>query len=251
MNLLIDMGNSRLKSAQLIGGRLVSFESMSYDGRPPIDCLKSVINGKSEIDAITLVSVLGDAFKSELLDFCEAKKIFLTWAASTAQAHGVINSYHQPSRLGSDRFVALVGARKLFPKQYCIVVDCGTAVTVDALDAQGVFLGGVIMPGLQLWGDSLTGRASQLNAHELEQPDVFARDTPQAIGSGSVYGLVGAVEGVCQRMASQFEAQAGVEVPVIKVLCGGDAELIAAHTSVKFEVLPQLVLTGLAEFTNS
>ncbi|PID45582.1 MAG: hypothetical protein CSB47_08000 [Proteobacteria bacterium] len=249
MRLLIDMGNSRLKSARYANAQLDQFVSRPYGDSTPIDCLKAFIRGQSELVSVTLVSVLGDAFQTEVKAYCQKEGIHLIWAASSATAHGIRSAYHTPENLGSDRFVALVGARKLFPEQYCIVVDCGTATTVDALTSDGVFCGGVIIPGLQLWGDSLMSRANQLNAHEMNHPTVFAKDTPQAIGSGSVYGLVGAIEGLCQRMEVQFRRDAGVDIPVVRLLCGGDAHLIAAHTRLSFEVVPHLVLTGLTEFT--
>lgn len=249
MKWLIDMGNSRLKAAQYDKGRLSGFVTEAYEGRPSIACLKEFIARRSSLEAIILVSVLGETFQAEVRDYCHDNKISLVWAESSAAAYGVRNNYRVPKKLGSDRFVALVGARKLFPEQYCIVVDCGTAVTVDALTNDGLFRGGVIIPGLQLWGDSLTSRANQLNAHELDSPTVFARDTAQAIGSGSLYGLVAAIEGLCTRMEAQLRQDTESGLTVVRLLCGGDAHLIARHSSLSFEVLPHLVLTGLAEFT--
>lgn len=247
--LLIDMGNSRLKSARYHDGVFSNFESNTYLGRSAIECFKSFLVAQSELACVAVVSVLGDEFYRDVSSYCEQQNISLCWAASSLQAHGVENSYLIPERLGSDRFVALVGARQLFPMQYCIVIDCGTAVTMDAMTDSGVFCGGVIIPGLQLWGDSLTSRATQLKAYKLNHPAVFAKDTAQAIGSGSLYGLVGAIEGLCQRMEGQLQQDAGTDVAVIRLLCGGDASLVAEHSSLSFEVLPHLVLTGLAEFT--
>lgn len=248
-DLLIDMGNTRLKSARLKDGVLGCFESETYAEGMAIRCFEDFVSKQSDFLTVIVVSVLGERFQLDVEAYCQKHKISLLWAASSLQAHGVRNSYLEPERLGSDRFVALVGARKLFPKQYCIVIDCGTAVTIDALTDAGVFSGGVIIPGLQLLGDSLTSRANQLNAHQLESPSVFAKDTEQAIGSGSLYGLVGAIDGVCQRMEVGLKQKVGSDLSVVKLLCGGDASLIAEHSSLSFEVLPHLVLTGLAEFT--
>lgn len=249
MKLLIDMGNSRLKAACFDDGKLHGFESVPYEGISSIECFKTYLSTHSEIVSVTLVSVLGEAFHESVREYCQQCGITLIWAASSGGAFGIQNKYLEPVSLGSDRFVALVGARKLFPGQYCIVVDCGTAVTVDTLTSDGVFNGGVIIPGLQLWGDSLTSRANQLNAHQLENPSVFAKDTAQAIGSGSLFGLVGAIEGLCQRIEMQAKQSEGDDLAVVRVLCGGDAELVAEHSLLTFEVVPHLVLTGLAEFT--
>lgn len=249
MKLLIDMGNSRLKAACYESDKLHSFESVPYDGASSIDCFKAFVSNQVGLISVTLVSVLGDVFREDVREYCQQNGIALGWAASSESAYGVENKYLKPTSLGSDRFVALVGARKIFPDQYCIVVDCGTAVTVDALTAGGVFCGGVIIPGLQLWGDSLTSRANQLNAHQLEHPSVLARDTAQAIGSGSLFGLVGAIEGLCKRIEIQLKQNDGDDITVVRLLCGGDAHVIAEHSLLTFQVEPHLVLIGLAEFT--
>ena len=249
MKLLIDMGNSRLKAATYDGNKLSNFESVSYGDESALQCFKDYLSSQLELVSVTLVSVLGSEFHGYVKAHCLELGIELVWAASSVKGQGVKNNYLQPLSLGSDRFVALVGARKLFPDQYCIVVDCGTAVTVDALTSDGTFCGGVIIPGLQLWGDSLTSRANQLNAHELERPSVLARDTAQAIGSGSLFGLVGAIEGLCQRVESQLRINHGDAIKVVRLLCGGDALMVAEHSLLSFEVEPHLVLLGLTEFS--
>lgn len=251
MELVVDMGNSRLKAAVYSDSELSDFKSIPYNNEPAIECLKKQLLAFPDLTKLILVSVLGQGFESSVRGYCEQQGINLIWAASSENAQGVQNNYTKPLSLGSDRFVALVGAKKLFPNQYCIVVDCGTAVTVDALTSDGVFCGGVIIPGLQLWGDSLTSRAKQLDAHEPDRPSVLAKDTAQAIGSGSLYGLVGAVEGLCQRIESQLRTTYGGDISVVRLLCGGDAHVIAKHSRLTFELEPHLVLLGLTEFSGT
>lgn len=248
MKLLVDMGNSRLKSAICESGGLHAFHSEAYEGRRAIECLEAYLLTHEVVTDLALVSVRGKAFEADVRALCEQRGITLYWAGSTAKAYGVRNQYREPETLGSDRFVAMVGARALFSDKHCIVVDCGTAVTIDGLTADGEFCGGVIIPGLRLWGDSLIQRADQLNEHRLQHPEVFARDTAQAIGSGSLYGLVGAIEGICQRMQSQLETRFGPDIKVTRIVCGGDAELITEHATSGFELHPHLVLQGLARF---
>ena len=249
MKLLIDMGNSRLKSARYTNKKLSDFVSIPYGEKSSLACFKAYILEQSGLVSVTMVSVLGNGFQRSIRAFCQEVGIQLVWAASSERGQGVENKYLKPLSLGSDRFVALVGAKKLFPNQYCIVVDCGTAVTVDALTADGVFCGGVIIPGLQLWGDSLTSRANQLNAHQLDHPSVLARDTAQAIGSGSLFGLVGAIEGLCQRIEMQLKHDHAGDVDVVRLLCGGDAQIVAQHSHLTYVVEPHLVLMGLTEFS--
>lgn len=250
MKLLLDMGNSRLKSAVLSdAGELSQFVFATYGQQPPIEILAKHLNGFESIDSVTLVSVLGEHFHQQVIALLDRRKIPLRWANSEANAYGVTNHYNQPEQLGSDRFVALVAARQAFPEQACIVIDCGTAVTIDALTERGEFYGGVIIPGLKLWSDSLIRNADQLNQQQTQNPELFARDTAQAIGSGSVFGLTSAIEGICQRMSQGLQRPLADKAALKLVICGGDAELVTKYSRLTFELMPHLVLMGLAEYT--
>jgi len=250
MKLLVDMGNSRLKSAVLNEAReLVQFVFKPYDDLGPVETLGEHVDSYAAVESVVLVSVLGSEFHRQVIELLKKRSIPLCWVASEANLHGVINNYRQPTQLGSDRFVALVAARKAFPDYCCIVIDCGTAVTVDAINDCGEFCGGVIIPGLKLWSDSLIKRAGQLNEHQIEDAELFARDTAQAIGSGSIFGLTSAIEGVSLRMTEQLKQSKHGDAEVKLIICGGDAELIAQYSYLAFEVMPHLVLLGLAEYT--
>jgi type III pantothenate kinase len=246
MTLLVDMGNSRMKVAE--STKVDDVYTLSYGDASAVNCLVSYLEQQSTLTSIALVSVLGEQFEKDIKQYCTDKNVELTWVTSTKAAQGINNYYDKPSALGSDRFVALVGAIKQFPSQYCIVVDCGTAVTIDSLTAEGEFQGGVILPGLQLWGQSLIGRTSQLDENNLVSPELLAKNTADAIGAGSVYGLVGAVDGICLRMKQRFIEGGADSSSVRLVLCGGDAALVASHSQLDFTVLPHLVLMGLAQY---
>ena len=250
MKLLLDMGNSRLKSAVLSNaGELSQFVSTAYSEQSPIVTLTQHLQQYTGIDSVTMVSVLGSDFHAQVVLMLEQQKTPLYWAASEANAYGVINRYHLPQQLGSDRFVALVAAKAAFPGQYCIVIDCGTAVTIDGLTDAGEFCGGVIIPGLKLWSDSLIRRADQLHEHQIQNTQLFAKDTAQAIGSGSVFGLTSAIEGICGRMTKELQSSTGGGVCPKLLICGGDSELISQFSQLEFELMPHLVLMGLAEYT--
>lgn len=248
MVLLVDMGNSRMKAAYSTELDFGDIYTLSYGELSALNCLIGYLEQQSTLASIALVSVLGEQFEKDIKEYCKEKSIKLTWISSTKAAQGVNSYYDKPSALGSDRFVALVGALKQFPNQYCIVVDCGTAVTIDSLTAKGEFQGGVILPGLQLWGRSLIGHTNQLGENNLVLPELFAKNTADAIGAGSVYGLVGAVDGICLRMKQRFVENGTDGSSVRLVLCGGDAALVASHSQLDFTVLPHLVLMGLAHY---
>ncbi|MGB1311035.1 MAG: type III pantothenate kinase [Leucothrix sp.] len=250
MQLLLDMGNSRLKSAVLSRDKtLTQHVAVAYEPQEPIQTLVAHLDQYQTVKSIVIVSVLGGEFRQQLTAICKQRNIELQWAISEAHAKGIVNQYHKPEQLGADRFVALVGARNLFPDQSCIVIDCGTAVTIDALTDNGVFCGGVIVPGLALWGERLIGRADQLNDHQVVDTQLLAKNTAQAIGSGSVFGLSCAIEGIYQRMSVELQKVSKQAVGPKAVICGGDAALVTQYTQLDFELMPHLVLMGLAAYT--
>ena len=145
-----------------------------------------------------------------------------------------------PERVGTDRLcVAAMAYHRM--GQACVVADFGTAVTVDCVDAEGVFLGGAILPGLELGARSLAGRTAHLPRVEPSDPDwVFGQDTEQAIIGGLVYGARGALRQLTEAYATELG-----QWPLL-ILTGGDAELVAAGSDLVDVVVPDLALTGIA-----
>lgn len=175
------------------------------------------------------------------------------WMQASESACDVINHYKVPQTLGSDRWAALIAAWQM-QHAPCVVVNAGTAVTIDALSMQaqnkqhGEFLGGMILPGIYLMQTSLGGGTAQLPAHvtPLETDtglDIFARSTAQAIHSGTLCAIGGAIV----QMAKALEAKSG-QIPNI-ILSGGDAPVIQRyliHTANNPTIIiDHLVLTGL------
>jgi len=247
--LLVDAGNSRLKACDYSAQRgLDAFTAVRHNNKKPaIDCLIELIQGRGAT-YLVMVSVLGKQFELSVEQLCAASGIQLRWVRSAEEAAGIKNSYSEPELLGSDRFVAMAAARHLYEAEHCIVVDCGTAVTVDALTGQGEFVGGVIMPGLQLWGSSLRNGTRQLDDVTIEQTRLLAKDTASAIGSGSLFGLISAIEGVTLRMQRILQDESGVDTVVRRIMCGGDAEQLNTLALDPFELHPRLVLQGLVQF---
>lgn len=161
---------------------------------------------------------------------------------ATAAAHGVRNGYRQAERLGIDRWAALVAAftRHGGP---VLVADCGTALTVDCVDADGQHAGGLIAPGLGLMQRALLGgtRLGESNASVPGGLDEgFGRDTGEAISRGCLVMLAGALE----RARARSREACGGEGRLL--LTGGDAEAVLPHLSAGWEAAPGLVLEGLA-----
>lgn len=155
---------------------------------------------------------------------------------SLPQLAGVTNGYRNPAQLGCDRFAAAIGARALAPGLPVIVANCGTATTIDAITAEGVFLGGMILPGLGLMASSLARHTAQLPqiADAAALPAGFADNTDDAILSGCLAAQTGAIE----RAMRMHGAQACL-------LSGGAAPRIAQTLALPFQLVDNIVMLGL------
>jgi type III pantothenate kinase len=149
---------------------------------------------------------------------------------------GVRNGYQQPEQLGSDRWAALIAAWQ-YVQGACLVVNCGTATTVDALSAKGEFLGGLILPGVSLMQRSLATNTAQLIEESGSLQD-FPRNTADAIHSGMLRATVGAIR-------HQFDLLRAREGTVRCLIDGGSAGVVRAHLGLPSEQLDNLVLRGL------
>lgn len=250
--LLLDAGNTRLKWALYSASTqvLTPVQALDYvpEGDNPLglSALGELLAERPEIKQIVAVHVLGQGFEQSLEGLSMVFGLPTHCVKSQAQGYGVQVAYTQPERLGADRFVALVAAHHLYPNDACIVMDCGTGVTIDALLPTGQHLGGLILPGIRTSGEALIKRAKATHlAQSLDTIELFAKDTIQGIGGGSVLGLVGALEGISTRM------QQALNQPVKRLLTGGDAPLLKQYLSTDYLEQPQLIMQGLRVITES
>jgi type III pantothenate kinase len=188
-------------------------------------------------DAIIAANVAGARVAGALGRAARRFKQRIRYARGAARQCGVHNSYETPARLGADRWGALIGAWHRH-RGACVVVSAGTTMTVDALSADGVFLGGFIVAGGDLMREALARNTAQLRPRSGRFA-FFPTRTADAIESGSVNALAGAVE----RMR-RFMREAG-EAGVLTVLSGGGAQALAPHLNGSVEVVDNLVLEGL------
>ncbi|VVE86460.1 type III pantothenate kinase [Pandoraea bronchicola] len=163
--------------------------------------------------------------------------------ASESRA-GVRNGYHTPAQLGSDRWASLIGAHAAWPGEHLLIVTLGTATTVEALRADGDYLGGLIAPGPALMLQSLAQGTAQLPTLDATMPSggqAFARSTADAI----LRGCAAAQAGLVERSHAQLQAQLGA--PVRCVLSGGARRTLAQTLTLPFTEHDQLVPAGLYE----
>jgi type III pantothenate kinase len=159
------------------------------------------------------------------------------WVVSRREQCGVLSRYAVPEQLGADRWAALIGARARHTGA-CVVVNAGTAVTIDALTPAGEFLGGLILPGPELMAQALADGTAGL-PRQPGQFEVFPTSTANAIFTGAVQAACGAIERVERALAA-----AGHSEPQI-VISGGSGELVAARLGRPVTLAPNLVLEGL------
>lgn len=229
------MGNTRLKWAtvndeQLITGEpllnaVLTQQTLLKLWQPLTAPTQLVIACVSANQSLTLVMEVAVSLWAD---------INIVRMRSQAQGFGLTNAYLQPEKLGVDRWLALIAARHFYAVPAC-VVDCGTAITVDLIDAQGNHLGGLISAGLALMKKSLAHGTDALPFSDTPYPLEAANFTEAAIYSGTLLAVVGFIEQVIAKHGN-----------VSVILTGGDAALIAPHLSIKAIVDPDLVLRGLA-----
>jgi len=252
MLLLVDAGNTRIKwalihPARLGVGALGHWAAYGSVGREDVCRMADALQGV-DITRVLISNVAGAemhaALERMVLRALGMKPVPLTWFASQAELAGVRNGYREPAQLGCDRFAALIGARALFPGVPLVVATCGTATTVDALDADGRFRGGMILPGLALMAAALAQNTAQLP--QVPQYNVgaqpFADNTHDAIASGCIAAQAGAIGRAVAAHAAQLQQDAA---RLQCILSGGAAGAIAPHLSGAVQQVDNLVLIGL------
>jgi len=171
---------------------------------------------------------------SKLLSCWEVKP---KWVTALAYQCGVRNYYANPLLLGSDRWAALIAAWGR-QQQGCLVIDTGTAMTVDALSDTGEFLGGIIVPGIELMKKALTANTTALQNQEGKFSD-FPDNTANAIHSGTVHALAGAIKS----MSELFTIAVGHKPECI--ISGGGSKQLLSALNINANVVDNLVLEGL------
>lgn len=233
--LAIDAGNTRIKWGLHADGAWTRRGWVPTGGSA---ALAEALAGIERPERIVVSNVAGDAVRAAIAQAVASYGAEPDWLAASSECCGVKSGYAAPSQLGADRWAALIGARHRYDGP-CVVVNVGTTMTVDALSADGVFLGGCIVPGLDLMQHALDRNTAQLTrvpGRFLYFPD----NTGDAIMSGAINALAGAVD----RMVGYMQ-ETGEPEPLV-VLSGGAADALEPHLRARLERVENLVLEGLA-----
>ncbi len=237
MKVLMDIGNTRIKWCIDDSKGVESYRAIAHRNISFISQVQQAWEAIDTPDVLAIASVSKKIIAQQLIELARTlwPHVSVIIAKSQAQGGGVINAYPQADKLGVDRWLGLIALRHYYPGCSCIV-DCGTAITVDVLNQQGLHLGGLISPGLQTMKHSLFKGTEDLAYAERHYAAGLANFTESAIYSGTLYAASGLIEKAVSELCSCQTI----------VLTGGDADLLAQHLTFKLIVDADLVLKGLS-----
>lgn len=229
--LAIDLGNTRAKAGVFLDGKLIQrfvFDSLDTDA------IASVFS-RHRIDEAILSSVVEHP---EAIELVISKYTRLNTLRSIKR-FPLRNKYRTPGTLGADRLADAAGAAVLFPGKNVLVIDAGTCIKYDIVEAGGTYLGGSISPGINM-------RFTALHQHTGKLPLVapapyrgfIGKDTKSSLLTGVLQGTVFEIEGFVRRYKKEFK---GLKI----ILTGGDASRLAKHLNFSIFATPDLVLIGL------
>ncbi len=241
MKLLIDIGNTRVKWCELQDPQLLSVPTFVHNKSNIKEELFAAWQSLHTPDTLVLACVSSMNIKQQLIEVAKRlwTDIHIVEAKTQQYAYGVSNSYIHPEKLGVDRWLVLLAAFKEYkkPLNSLCVIDCGTAITFDALDKKGVHLGGMIMPGLSLMKNALYKGTANLAIGSEFHTLGLANNTEGAIYSGHLSAVKGFIE---------FGLGCISNVPDVVILTGGDACFIAESLNFQTIVDASLIFKGLA-----
>ncbi len=239
MILLVDVGNTRIKWRLWEQGQTGPGGSLLHKGLALTGLGERLWSDLKRPSQVMIANVAGAAMATALRDWIKQAWQLEPWFAMTAATgFGVSNAYAIPAQMGVDRWVAMIGARAKLGHSCCIV-DCGTAVTVDALTAEGQHLGGVIFPGVRLMREALYRDTRQIPAEDQGQPTVFGRSTRDCVWGGTTHAVAAAIDGIAERMEEKLPGETQ------RLLTGGDADLLLPYLRGRYRLEPELIFQGL------
>lgn len=236
--LLVDLGNSRLKWATAKGGTLVESRAREWRGADFMGLLDACWSNLEPPRAVVASVVAAAEPKARLVEWVHARwGVPLHLLAARERQAGITCGYRDPGQLGVDRWMAMVAAHTRYP-QGSLVLDCGTATTLDAL-AGGRHLGGYILPGVAAMRDLLLRQTAIEVRGSPAVAAEWGRSTAACIELGTVKAVVTLVEHSLERLQA-----AGVCDPAL-VVTGGQAGVILPHMQVDYRRHDDLVLEGV------
>jgi type III pantothenate kinase len=242
--LLIDIGNTRIKWATLSNGRLSRQEATAHAKWTPMDFQRQVLQSAQGVQRILVVSVASEAVNTTITEVAlRTLKLTPEFFVSSRLVGGVTTRYADPWRLGVDRFAAVIGAHARAKNKAVCIVDVGTAMTIDLVDSKGLHRGGAIVPGPDLMVKSLLKSTSGIEVRAQGGSSgrgLFARETSAAIEQGAWYAAAAVVD------RAVIEARKTLRITPLLYLTGGASKQLHPLVQTTHVSIPDLVLRGLA-----
>ena len=247
MLLTVDIGNTNIVGGLFNGAVLLQTFRLATSPRRTVDeyaalfaelfALRSV--DTKAIDACIVASVVPPVTDIVLGAVTEVVGVQPLVVGGPGLKTGIRIRYDNPREVGADRIVNAIAAHAHL-KEAVIVVDFGTATTFDCVSSEGDYVGGVIVPGVQVSLDGLLGRAAKLSRVDLTvPPHVIGKNTAHAMQSGVLHGYASLVDGLLEKIEKEMKA------PCRTIATGGLAQKICAHTTRVEQIMPNLTLEGL------
>lgn len=244
MDLLVDIGNARIKWGLQDGDSWTDGEAQLHKGRAFKDIARPIWKDLVQPERVIVSNVAGREYEKSVQTWIKRRwKVVPEFLRSQASQCGVTNAYQVPERLGADRWANLIAAHAYYPGP-AVIIDCGTAITIDALDAAGRHLGGLIVPGIDLMSAALVGNAAgiELNEPGSQSVSLLGSSTESAVAGGVLYTAVALVDRVCQDLRAELGKATGM------LLTGGDAGRLLPLLDSRPVHDANLVLKGLSVF---
>ncbi|WP_286233809.1 type III pantothenate kinase [Thalassotalea sediminis] len=238
MKLLIDIGNTRLKYALYSNSQLSTIKVIEVDRLEKQLALCPL----DRIEECIISSVKDGEVLQHVVTCCTRHGIKTQILQSPSKYAGLVNSYAKPNALGIDRWLAMLGAKHFYPNQAVIVVDAGTATTLDCVDQFGQHLGGWIIPGIALQAASLFDNADRVIGEQQTVTEVnLGQSTSMAVSQGTVVATIGLIE-----QGIKFIARSGLSAQLI--LTGGNGNYLSQFIEHEHCVKPTLIFDGMSQY---
>ena len=239
MKLLVDIGNTRTKyidsrniclnPSSIVVNTLLDSDWFSKNWQAVSHLIISNVNEISLTEKIRTWATLND--------------ISCNFIQSEKSQFGVTSYYTEPSQLGVDRWLALLGAASIHPKKNILIVDTGSATTVDILANGKQHLGGWILPGIDMMYESLLSNTARIKSNKIEQPSlVFGASSSENVNNGCWAATVGLIE------MAIIESERQLEKLDLILLTGGNAEKLSGLISRETQVVDNLIFHGLDRY---
>ncbi|MBL4822941.1 MAG: type III pantothenate kinase [Colwellia sp.] len=236
---LVDIGNSRTKYTIVNQGKRGSVQSIANEQLSNKDLTECF----SKIDKLIVASVNHNELTDNIELWCKEQDIHYQQVVSEQNKNGVLSAYHRPSQLGVDRWLTLIAAKALYPSENTLIVDAGTATTIDLLAANGEHQGGWILAGIDTLFNCVLDNTSQVQANVAKTASLaFGANSSENVNNATWAATIGAIN-----LAILQSEQQGIVIDEI-LLTGGNGQTIALLLTHQCTVIEDLVFVGLQAY---